>query len=139
MLFKGLKENGKAPFSPETLCFHPSCIWALVLPPAHPLPQSSEPLHPLWCCGPLISQITVSKRKRTIAGPVAALERALSLLQILHWCSSLKSSVRQVQNYCRCGANSARIGQPVALKSTAFKRVHLRMCGELAGSRAARE
>lgn len=61
----------------------------------------------------------------------AALQIALRLLQILFECSCLKLGVLEVQNYCRCSSNSVRIGHPIALKSTAFKRVHLQTCQEL--------
>lgn len=81
--------------------------------------------------------MTIRKRKRAIASPAAALERALRLLKILHWHACLKPAVLEVQNYCRCGSNSAQTGQPEPLKSTAFKRVHLQRRRELAGSRAA--
>ena len=54
-----------------------------------------------------------------MARAAVALEIALGLLQILHRCSCLKPAVLEVQNDCRCGSNSARVGPPVPLKSMA--------------------
>lgn len=87
--------------------------------------------------GLLIFWMTIWERKRAIASPAAALERAPRLLQILHGRSSLKPAVLEVQNYGRCGSNGAQIGRPVPLKSTAFKHVHPQRHQEPAGSCAA--
>ena len=107
-----------------------------ILPPAHPaspaLPAPAATLV-LWALDFL------DYCKRAIASPAAALEIALSLLPILHWCSSLRPAVLQVQNYCRCSSNSMRIGQPVPLESTALTHDHWQMRRELAGSCAAGE
>lgn len=103
-----------------------------------PLPQPSQNLHPLGAVGPWFPNYCLEKEEGH-QEPCSSTGESAGLLQILHWCSSLKPAVLQVQNYCRCGSNSAWIGQPVPLKSTAFKRVHLRLCWELAGRCAACE
>lgn len=64
----------------------------------------------LWLFGPLISWITTWKQKRAIVRPIAALEAALWLLQILPGCSCLELAVLEGQNYCRCSLSSAQIG-----------------------------
>lgn len=102
----------------KRLCFHPSCIWSLLIhPPASP-PRPAPPSTLVG--GLLIFWMTIWERKRAIASPAAALERAPRLLQILHWRSGLKPAVLEAQNYGRCGSKGAQIGRPVPLESTAF-------------------
>lgn len=124
MLFKNPRKAGtfhSATRLKKSRRFHLSCIWDLLIHPPPPRPnlQSFQPLHLLWWFGPSISSMTIWRR--AIARPaVVALETAPGLLEILQQCSYLKLAVLEVQSDCRCGSDSAWIGRPVPLESTAF-------------------
>lgn len=57
---------------------------------------------------------------RAIASPAAALERVLSLLEILHRCSSRRPAGLEVRNCCRRGADSLQIGRLLPLEPAAL-------------------